>query len=1697
MKIIEKLVLFFMVVVIVLQLSEIDAVAKGYNTPYPRLSEIYFLDIKSYPYEKATDYDVGTIYEKLPYSSSLGMVDRKVKAKYKHHRGMLRVRYQQRGYTSTCTIKIDGKRLSREHDYDNETAYIPESGRFGAVAWKTEAFAINVDDTVEESEIKIVASFQDDNGIHTYTQTLTIEWIDDGGPAPTSVRFRYDPELNKSILENVDSTMEYRLKGSSNNDWKPCTDAPMEFPVTTATYHVRYAATDTEPASKATTVTLVGKRAAPSCIYNNTTEELSGLTDKMEISFSDGDYRPVPSGTTSMSMSEYIDELADDETLTVSVRYPLESFAPESNAFTKVIYPRLAEPDLTYDTAALTLSGVDAGMSYRLSNAVTWTSIYGTVLNLEQFSSAEKDVTVLVRYRPTSTNSASHEKAFTIAKLLDGPTGTVNYASETISGFDDDVAYQYKFGNPTPGESGWNDVVIENGSFDISKLISSSSRTINIRKAKTAVAPITNHTAFNIPKRLSSPSSPTFTYNNANYYGKAVLSGVTPEMEYKNQNDSSWTSVGNDDIVVDIPDVNNTYYVRYKATSENFASSNKTALLRRISSAPSPSYNTTTETLTNLTSTMEISYNGSEYIPVEKGISSLNLSERITELTDVLTINVRYSATATAPASDAKTITIYPRLAAPTSIAYDRANILLTGINSTMQYRLESSTSWSSLSGTTLDLLSKASAEKDIKVLVRYKPTTANSASLPVEFIIPKLLDGPSCSIDYINEKIVGLDDNQAYQYFIGTNPKTTSSWISMKISNGSFDISGIAASTSKTINIRKAATTDEPITNYTTIILPARKTAPTTTVLEYNNADHYDKAVLTGITSDMEYRASTSALWTSIDSNNVVLDIPTSNTTYYIRYKSTSDDFASQSKSITLSKRATAPTSTYNSTTETITGLTTAMEISYNNSQYISVEATSINMSEIINELTEALTVNIRKSATSTAPASATKTFTLYPRLSSPTTVIYNKSNISLSGVSTKMQYRFEGSTSWTTFTGTAFNLLSYVSKDQDVKIFVRYSPTTVNAASLPLEFTIPKLLDGPICSIDYFNEKITGLDDNTAYQYFIGTNPKTTSSWISLKTTNGNFDISGIATSTSKTINIRKAATADEPITNYTTLILSARKAAPAAPAFVYNNINYYDKAVLTGVTSDMEYKASSDTSWTAIGNDDMVIDIPVANTTFYIRYKSTTDEFASQNRSVTLSKRATAPTSTYNTATETITGLTTAMEISYNSSEYVAVEATSINMSEVIDELTEALTVNIRKSATATLPASANKIITIYPRLTAPTAVIYNGASISLSGISNKMQYRFESSTSWTTFTGTTFSLLPYASKEHDIKIFVRYSPTTVNAASLPVEFTIPKLLDGPKCNIDYTNEMITGLDDNTSYQYFIGTSPTTTSKWLAMQTVNGNFDISSIVASTSKTINIRKAATADEPITNYTTLILAARKAAPTTPAFEYNNDNYYDKAVLTNVTSDMEYKLSTDLEWSELIGNELVVDVPDYGMTYYIRYKSTSESFSSSYRSLTLSNRKTAPNCIYDQSTQTITKLSNSMEIKIGEVGNYTPVTSTTYDLSDVLMSTNFVTVYIRYKATNTQPASYIQVIPCNCNADVVSDELDFVFNDTTVDNYDVVNPNEEFDNTSDDVTMENDNPLNPNDEFDEPFVEPIAEDCNITKSYVFNNDIVI
>ena len=1241
-----KLLSIAMIFIFVMSLSSIQTIALGYLTTYPRLSDLYYLEIISYK-DNNDDNIRSETSENLSILRSTGwssntLNDNKIKATKKHYRDEVVIRYRQDGYTDGTGIKVEGSYATSGKTYDTVSGYIPQTGKFGVIAWFEEFTAWHIDPNLPESDCVITARVTDESGTHTYTQTLTIEWADDRADAP-KVSFRYDPETGKYFLSNADSTMEYRLQSKTEDDWIRCTDAPVEFnvPSSDVVYYVRYAATEDSDESKTAIITLHGRRDAPSCTYNKSTEMLSGLTDKMEISYGGNAFTPVPSGTTSLSMSEHIDTIPADSTSTVEIRYPSTASNAPSKSKTITLNPRLSPPEnIVYDPITVSLSGVSSDMQYKLSGDTSWTSIYGTTLKLLKHASSESDVVVLVRYSSTSDNSGSRAVEFTIPKLLNGPSGTIDYTNEVISGFDNNTAYEYlTSSSPSNDSSSWKEAEIINGSFDISEMISTTNKTVSIRKAATETAPVTAYTTFSIPARPAKPKSAAFVYNDANHYDQAVLTGVSYDAEYKLSSASDWTGVADDNIVFDIPDSNTKYNVRYKATPESFASSDDSITLSKRGTAPTSAYSTTTEIITKLTSAMEISYNSGEYTAIPAEVTSLDMSEIIDKLSanETMTVKIRKSATSDDPASLDKIFILYPRLASPTTVTYDKAAVSLSGVSSAMQYRLETSTSWTDLTSTKLSLLSYASPETDIKVYVRYEATATNSASLPVEFTIPKLADGPNVTVDYLNERIIGFDNNTAYQYYVGTSPSvTSSSWKTAVINGGSFDVSDIITSSEKTIHIRKAATSDEPVSYHTTLTLPKRKTAPSDVSFVYNDSNYYEQAVLTGVSSDMEYRLSTVSEWTSITEDKIVFDIPASNATYYVRYKASPEGFASTNKSITLSKRGTAPSCSYSTTTEILTGISSAMEISYNGSEYTVVEAgiTSLDMSEAVNGLTKALTINIRRSATSAAPASSEKSIVIYPRLAAPAAVSYNKASISLSGVSSSMQYRLETSTSWTAISGSTLNLISYASTENDVKVLVRYKPTTANSASLPVEFIIPKLLDGPNCYIDYSNERIAGLDNNTAYQYYVGTSPSVTStSWKTAAITDGGFDVSDIVSTSAKTLNIRKAATANEPITNYITLTLPARSSAPTTPAFVYNSENYYDKAVLTGVSSDMEYKLSTASEWISITGSEVVFDIPEkSNEKYYVRYKANSENFASKNMTITLYKRSSIPSSIY---------------------------------------------------------------------------------------------------------------------------------------------------------------------------------------------------------------------------------------------------------------------------------------------------------------------------------------------------------------------------------------------------------------------------------------------------------------------------------
>ena len=202
------------------------------------------------------------------------------------------------------------------------------------------------------------------------------------------------------------------------------------------------------------------------------------------------------------------------------------------------------------------------------------------------------------------------------------------------------------------------------------------------------------------------------------------------------------------------------------------------------------------------------------------------------------------------------------------------------------------------------------------------------------------------------------------------------------------------------------------------------------------------------------------------------------------------------------------------------------------------------------------------------------------------------------------------------------------------------------------------------------------------------------------------GKWDISSLITTSARTLYLRNGATATTPITAYTTFAVPRRPVAPSTPIFVYNDANYPDRVVLNGLTTDMEYKKSTDTTWSDVTESSVLFDPQMASSVYYVRTKATSQSFASANKSLTLAAIPAAPAVTYNKTTETLTKVSTAMEISFAGGPYTAITATTYNLSEMIDGIPAngTLEVKVRKKATTTAPASLDAVFIIEARIAA---------------------------------------------------------------------------------------------------------------------------------------------------------------------------------------------------------------------------------------------------------------------------------------------------------------------------------------------------------------------------------------------------------
>ncbi len=267
------------------------------------------------------------------------------------------------------------------------------------------------------------------------------------------------------------------------------------------------------------------------------------------------------------------------------------------------------------------------------------------------------------------------------------------------------------------------------GMFQLKNLISSSARELFIRESATAERPFSASAKIAIPGRRKAPQGVVFAYDDINTpETQALLQGITTSMEYKLSNETEWHPVTGETMLFDIPQKAVTYYIREKATENDFVSSNASVALRTYQSAPGCYIDANTETIRSVATTMEYRIPGQEFSAIN---STANID--VSGITDQLSsdetyvMEFRYKRRTGYPVGIIKTLTINPRPKAPDNLSYNKETYELSGVSNAMQYREVGTTSWKSISRTTVNLKTLINGRTDVQVEIRYKPVSTNN----------------------------------------------------------------------------------------------------------------------------------------------------------------------------------------------------------------------------------------------------------------------------------------------------------------------------------------------------------------------------------------------------------------------------------------------------------------------------------------------------------------------------------------------------------------------------------------------------------------------------------------------------------------------------------------------------------------------------------------------------------------------------------------------------------------------------------------------------------------------------------------------------------------------------------------------------------------------------------------------------------
>lgn len=588
---------------------------------------------------------------------------------------------------------------------------------------------------------------------------------------------------------------------------------------------------------------------------------------------------------------------------------------------------------------------------------------------------------------------------------------------------------------------------------------------------------------------------------------------------------------------------------------------------------------------------------------------------------------VRYAPKANYDASPSRTVDIV-QAAAPDIYGVNPSTIggkgRITGVNTTMEYKKSTDSSWTSITSELLTDSSLSDLAVDTTYDVRVKASGAVLASPAGEIAINRYdaprEDMPSASVDYVNEKLTDLSANAAY---------LINDALHMADADGKIGIDG--GWFGKTVSIIKKGnytTTDD--SSAQSLSVDARPTAPKATkvTISYNTETiNYDTAAYE--VSSAETGGDTIANGSSIKSY-----IPAAGGSgfVYIRVKASSTSFASGWTAVTVPARPATPAASVviiNYGAETIS-CDSKYEVCSAASGGTAIAEGSI-QSYIPAAGSPAMSIFVRTKATSTGFASEWQSVTVSARPATPSAPVLSAktdTTVILESAEGGMEYERKGGT-WQD--GVSF---SEFTPGAEYQFFARVKATSssfASAVSLPLSVTTKtSAADAPSAPVvsKQLSDSIS-VDVKKGCQYAITAvdSEPTEEKFGPVKADDGTEEFSGLNAAARYYVWAQVAETGDAMASNAAKTSIYTAAAAPASSSVVIN----YDAETIT-YGSDCEVYTAQTGGEAVLSGGSIENRIPEAGSSsegaVYVRVKASGSIPASEWTAVTIPVRPNAP-------------------------------------------------------------------------------------------------------------------------------------------------------------------------------------------------------------------------------------------------------------------------------------------------------------------------------------------------------------------------------------------------------------------------------------------------------------------------------------